>query len=107
MRMDHKLGFHGKNHMEMSSLKEVYSGDPQDVSSFCREGQGHLAERSSGWPTQLQFIVLDCSCMHKLLASKSVEANYSHINNVYPITLYAEMGTDSGIRDYRSNQGPV
>lgn len=36
---------------------------------------------------------------------QEVEANNSHINNVCPISLYAEMGRDLGIRDYRSNQG--
>lgn len=62
LRMDHKLGFRGKNHMGMSSLtlkpKEVCSEDPQGVSSSCREGQGHLAERSSGRPLSFSLLVL-------------------------------------------------
>lgn len=74
MRMGHKLGFHGKNHMGTSSLKEVSKGDAQDVSSSCREGQGHLAERSSGRPLSFSLLVLTVlaciSCVHARSGAK-------------------------------------
>lgn len=101
--------FHGKNYMGMSSLtlkpKEIFRRSTR-CQQLLQRGTESLGWEVI-WPTtQLQFVGLDCSCMHKLLAFKSVEPNYSHINNVCPISLYTEMGRDSGIRDYRSNQGP-